>query len=40
VAIIPFLWVWPNPGQGLGIRDNGMAPTYRALGKQLTQPQP
>ncbi len=37
VAIIAFLWVWPQVGQGIGIRDNGMAPVYRAAGIRLTR---
>ncbi len=37
VAIIPFLWQWPLPEQGLGIRDNGLAPIYRAAGLRLTR---
>jgi hypothetical protein len=36
IAIIPFLWKYPQSGQSQGIRDNGMAPAYRAAGKQAT----
>ncbi len=37
IAIIPFLWTYPQVGQGVGIRDNGMAPIYRAAGIRLTR---
>ncbi len=37
VAIIPFLWQYPIPAQGLGIRDNGLAPIYREAGIRLTR---
>lgn len=37
IAIIPFLWQYPQAGQGLGISQNGMAPVYRELGLKLTR---
>ena len=35
VAIIPFLWTWPDGRLG-GICDNGLAPAYRAAGVAIT----
>lgn len=36
--ILPFVWFdeeSPNPQYGLGIKNNGMAPLYRAAGKEI-----
>lgn len=37
-GIVAFLWI--NAGAKLGIKNNGMAPTYRALGKQIKDANP
>ncbi len=37
IAIIPFLWQYPQPTQGLGIGQNGMSDVYRAAGIRLTR---